>query len=97
MGHKRWSFPHFQPRKWRVDDIKRRKPFWIKSFSIISPEGGDGHIVKRNLAALVSLGLTSIEEKRRALKEEEHLKRKSPYRREDILDRRYSTYLFEKN
>ena len=46
-----------------VDDVKRRKPFWIKSFSTISPEGGDGHIVKRNLAALVSLGLTSIEEK----------------------------------
>ena len=46
-----------------VDDVKRRKPFWIKSFSTISSEGGDGHIVKRNLAALVSLGLTSIEEK----------------------------------
>jgi heptosyltransferase-3 len=47
-----------------VDDIKRRKPFWIKSFSSISPEAGDGHIVKRNLAALEALGLTSIEEKR---------------------------------
>ena len=47
-----------------VDDVKRRKPFWIKSFSSISPAAGDGHIVKRNLAALETLGLTSIEEKR---------------------------------
>ena len=46
-----------------VDDLKRRKPLWTKSFSSISPEAGDGHIVKRNLAALKTLGLTSIEEK----------------------------------
>ena len=47
-----------------ADDVKRRKPFWIKSFSSISPKAGNGHIVKRNLAALETLGLTSIEEKR---------------------------------
>ena len=46
-----------------VDDKKRRKPFWIKSFSTISPEVGDGHIVKRNLTALETLGLTSIKQK----------------------------------
>jgi len=40
-----------------VDDKKRRKNLWIKSFSTIFPEALENHIVQRNLAALESLGL----------------------------------------
>ena len=40
-----------------VDDMKRRKNLWIKSFSTIFPEALDNHIVQRNLVALESLGL----------------------------------------
>ena len=40
-----------------VDDKKRRKNLWIKSFSTIFPEALDKHIVQRNLVALESLGL----------------------------------------
>ena len=40
-----------------VDDKKRRKNLWIKSFSTIFPEALDNHIVQRNLVALESLGL----------------------------------------
>jgi len=43
-----------------VDDKKRRKSFWVKSFTIIFPEAGEGHIVERNLSALKTLGLSSI-------------------------------------
>ena len=43
-----------------VDDVKRRKSFWVKSFSFIFPEAGEGHIVERNLSALKTLGLSSI-------------------------------------
>ena len=43
-----------------VDDIKRRKFFWVKSFTFIFPEVGKGHIVERNLSALNTLGLSSI-------------------------------------
>lgn len=39
-----------------VDDLKRRKPFWIKSFSTIFPHVGNGHIIERNLSALKALG-----------------------------------------
>ena len=46
-----------------VDDIKRRKPFWVKSFSSIFPEAGDSHIVERNLSALKTLGIKTKEEK----------------------------------
>ena len=40
-----------------VDDKKRRKNLWIKSYSTIFPEALDNHIVQRNLVALESLGL----------------------------------------
>ena len=40
-----------------VDDKKRRKNLWIKSFSTIFPEALENHIVQRNLLALESLGL----------------------------------------
>ena len=40
-----------------VDDKKRRKNLWIKSFSTIFPEALEKHIVQRNLVALESLGL----------------------------------------
>ena len=43
--------------KTAVDDKKRRKNLWIKSFSTIFPEALDNHIVQRNLVALESLGL----------------------------------------
>ena len=43
-----------------VDDKKRRKSFWVKSFTFIFPEVGEGHIVERNLNALKTLGLSSI-------------------------------------
>ncbi len=43
-----------------VDDIKRRKSFWVKSFTFIFPEAGEGHIVERNLSALSILGLSSL-------------------------------------
>ena len=40
-----------------VDDKKRKKNLWIKSFSTIFPEALENHIVERNLLALESLGL----------------------------------------
>ena len=40
-----------------VDDKKRKKNLWIKSFSTIFPEALENHIVQRNLLALESLGL----------------------------------------
>ena len=40
-----------------VDDKKRKKNLWIKSFSTIFPEALNKHIVQRNLVALESLGL----------------------------------------
>ena len=45
-----------------VDDMKRRKSFWVKSFTFIFPEVGEGHIIERNLSALETLGLSSIKE-----------------------------------
>jgi len=43
--------------KTAVDDKKRKKNLWIKSFSTIFPEALENHIVQRNLVALESLGL----------------------------------------
>ena len=43
--------------KTAVDDKKRRKNLWIKSFSTIFPEALENHIIQRNLVALESLGL----------------------------------------
>ncbi len=40
-----------------VDDKKRRKNLWIKSFSAIFPEALENHVIQRNLLALESLGL----------------------------------------
>ena len=45
-----------------VDDAKRKKPFWVKSFSSIFPEAGGNHIIERNLSALKTLGLETKEE-----------------------------------
>ena len=45
-----------------VDDIKRRKSFWVNSFTFIFPEVGEGHIIERNLSALETLGLSSTKE-----------------------------------
>ena len=44
-------------KKAAVDDKKRRKALWTKSFSAIFPEAQENHIVQRNLTALESLGL----------------------------------------
>ena len=44
-------------KKAAVDDKKRRKALWTKSFSEIFPEAKENHIVQRNLQALESLGL----------------------------------------
>ena len=48
--------------KTAVDDKKRRKRLWIKSFSTIFPEALENHIVQRNLLALESLGLQIFSE-----------------------------------
>ena len=45
-----------------VDDKKRRKNLWIKSFSVIFPEALEKHIIQRNLSALESLGLKIFNE-----------------------------------
>ena len=69
---KKYEFAFFLTTQWRVvpmswaissamkaavDDKKRKKNLWIKSFSTIFPEALDNHIVERNLSALESLGL----------------------------------------
>ncbi len=43
-----------------VDDKKRRKSFWINSFSKIFPEAGNRHIIERNLSALETLGIKTV-------------------------------------
>lgn len=48
-----------------VDDAKRKKSFWVKSFSSIFPEAGDNHIIERNLNALKTLGLETKEEEKK--------------------------------
>ena len=72
LNSKNYDFAFFLTTQWRVvpmswalgkamkaavDDKKRRKNLWIKSFSTIFPEALDNHIVQRNLVALESLGL----------------------------------------
>ena len=69
---KKYKYAFFLTTQWRVvpiswamgkamkaavDDKKRRKKLWTKSFSIIFPEALENHIVQRNLFALESLGL----------------------------------------
>ena len=72
LSLKKYDYAFFLTTQWRVvpiswalgkamkaavDDKKRRKNIWIKSFSAIFPEALDNHIVQRNLLALESLGL----------------------------------------
>ena len=74
---KKYKYAFFLTTQWRVvpiswamgkamkaavDDKKRRKKLWTKSFSIIFPEALENHIVQRNLLALKSLGLQVFKE-----------------------------------
>jgi heptosyltransferase-3 len=74
---KKYKYAFFLTTQWRVvpiswvigkamkaavDDKKRRKQLWIKSFSTIFPEALENHIVQRNLSALKSLGLKVFNE-----------------------------------
>jgi heptosyltransferase-3 len=74
---KRYDYAFFLTTQWRVvpiswaigkamkaavDDKKRRKKLWTKSFSKIFPEALENHIVQRNLSALKSLGLKVFNE-----------------------------------
>ena len=72
LSSKNYDYAFFLTTQWRVvpiswavgkvmkaavDDEKRRKNLWIKSFSTIFSEALDKHIIQRNLVALESLGL----------------------------------------
>ena len=74
---KKYKYAFFLTTQWRVvpiswamgkamkaavDDKKRRKKLWTKSFSTIFPEALENHIVQRNLLALESLGLQIFKE-----------------------------------
>ena len=74
---KKYDYAFFLTTQWRVipiswsigkamkaavDDKKRRKNLWIKSFSVIFPEALEKHIIQRNLVALESLGLKIFNE-----------------------------------
>ena len=77
LSSKKYDYAFFLTTQWRVvpiswalgktkkaavDDKKRRKNLWIKSFSTIFPEASGNHIVQRNLLALESLGLKIFNE-----------------------------------
>ena len=77
LNSRKYDYAFFLTTQWRVvpmswaignvmkaavDDKKRKKNLWIKSFSQIFPEAQDNHIVKRNLLALESLGLKIFNE-----------------------------------
>ena len=77
LNSKNYDYAFFLTTQWRVvpiswavgktmkaavDDKKRRKNLWIKSFSTIFPEALESHIVQRNLLALESLGLKIFNE-----------------------------------
>ncbi|MFL2701393.1 MAG: putative lipopolysaccharide heptosyltransferase III [Gammaproteobacteria bacterium] len=77
LNSRKYDYAFFLTTQWRVvpmswaignvmkaavDDKKRKKNLWIKSFSKIFPEAQDNHIVKRNLLALESLGLKIFNE-----------------------------------
>ena len=77
LNSKNYDYAFFLTTQWRVvpiswavgkamkaavDDKKRRKNLWIKSFSAIFPEALENHIVQRNLLALESLGLKIFNE-----------------------------------
>ncbi|MDP6181186.1 MAG: putative lipopolysaccharide heptosyltransferase III [SAR86 cluster bacterium] len=72
LSLKKYDYAFFLTTQWRVvpiswalgkamkaavDDKKRRKNLWIKSFSAIFPEALENHVIQRNLLALESLGL----------------------------------------
>ena len=74
---KKYDYAFFLTTQWRVvpiswaigkalkagvDDKKRRKKLWTKSFSTIFPEALENHIIQRNLLALESLGLQVFNE-----------------------------------
>ena len=74
---KKYKYAFFLTTQWRVvpiswamgkamkaavDDKKRRKKLWTKSFSKIFPEALENHIVQRNLSALEILGLQIFKE-----------------------------------
>ena len=74
---KKYEYAFFLTTQWRVvpiswaigkalkagvDDKKRRKKLWTKSFSTIFPEALENHIIQRNLLALESLGLQVFNE-----------------------------------
>ncbi|MEL0227712.1 MAG: glycosyltransferase family 9 protein [Gammaproteobacteria bacterium] len=74
---KKYNYAFFLTTQWRVvpiswaigkakksavDDKKRRKSLWTKSFSVIFPEALDNHIIQRNLSALKSLELKVFNE-----------------------------------
>ena len=74
---KKYKYAFFLTTQWRVvpiswaigkamkaavDDKKRRKNLWTKSFSVIFPEALENHIVQRNLSALKSLDLKVFNE-----------------------------------
>ena len=78
INTKKYDYAFFLTTQWRVipiswsigkamkaavDDKKRRKNLWIKSFSVIFPEALEKHIIQRNLVALESLGLKIFNEK----------------------------------
>jgi heptosyltransferase-3 len=77
INSKNYDYAFFLTTQWRVvpiswsigkalkaavDDKKRRKNLWTKSFSVIFPEALEKHIVQRNLQALESLGLKIFNE-----------------------------------
>ena len=77
LNSRKYDYAFFLTTQWRVvpmswaigkvmkaavDDKKRKKNLWIKSFSKIFPEAQDNHIVERNLLALESLGLKIFNE-----------------------------------
>ena len=77
INTKKYDYAFFLTTQWRVipiswsigkamkaavDDKKRRKSLWIKSFSVIFPEALEKHIIQRNLVALESLGLKIFNE-----------------------------------
>ena len=69
-------------RKAAVDDEKRKKNLWIRSFSTIFPSAITNHIVERNLLALESLGLNIFNDKLAldlSILESEYTKLKATY------------------
>jgi len=77
LNSRKYDYAFFLTTQWRVvpmswaigkvmkaavDDKKRKKNLWVKSFSEIFPEAEGNHIIERNLLALESLGLKIFNE-----------------------------------